>query len=174
MSDLSRKALDALAPLRAFISTAAQNDAAESQYMAQMHVDALLDEAEKERDRILVEAADEGKRTAQVTAALRSARVRRQANEVVLSQREAIRQRLRTTVAQAATTLREKPEYASLRSRLVVQGRTLLGPAAKIVDVPEGGILVETVSRRLDLSLPTLAMGTLDEMAGELSALWTR
>ncbi len=174
MSGLSHKALDALAPLRSFLLTAAQNDAAIAQRTAQTQADALLEKAESERDRVLAEATDEGKRTAAATAALRSARVRRQANEVMLSQREAIRQRLRTTVEKAATALRDEPRYAVLHTRLVACGRALLGPDAVILEKPEGGILVETGSRRLDLSLPTLATATLDGMSTEVSSLWTR
>lgn len=174
MSDLSPKALDALTPLRAYLATTAQNDADAAHRAAQTQADTLLEQAESERDRILAEAIDEGKRTARAAADLRSARVRRQANEVVLSQREAIRQRLRTTVEKAASALRNEPRYSVLRTQLVARGHALLGPVATIVEMPEGGILVETRSRRLDLSLPTLATGALDEMAEEVSSLWTR
>jgi hypothetical protein len=174
MSELSHEALDALAPLRAFIATTAQNTAATTQQKAQTQVDALREDAEGERDRILAEAIDDGKHTAQAVATLRSARVRRQAAEVVLSQREAIRQSLLTRVEQAATALHGERRYPELHSRLVARGRALLGQDAAITEIPEGGILVETGSRRLDLSLPTLAMSTLEKMGTEVSSLWTR
>ncbi|WP_341953422.1 V-type ATP synthase subunit E family protein [Salinibacterium sp. TMP30] len=174
MSDLSPKALDALIPLRAYLATTAQNDAESAHRAAQAHADILLKQAEGERDRILSEAIDEGKRTAQAASDLRSARVRREANEVVLSQREAIRQRLRTTVEKTASALRTERRYSKLRTELVERGQALLGPDATIVEMPEGGILVKTGSRSLDLSLSTLATGALDEMTAEVSALWTR
>lgn len=173
-SDLSRDALAALVPLRAYLTNTAHTDAAASVSAAQTQAGALLKEAESERNRVLAEATDEGKRTAQAAADLRSARVRRQANEVVLSQREEIRQKLRKSVENAATALREDPRYPLVRAQLVARGHELLGPAAAIVEMPKGGILVETDSRRLDLSLSTLATGTLDDMAAEVSSLWTR
>lgn len=174
MSNLSHEALDALAPLRAYLATTAQHDAAAARHAVQMHANTLLKAAESERDRILAEATDEGTHTAQAVITLRSARVRRQANEVVLSQREEIRQKLRSSVEKAATALRDDPRYPELLTRLIARGRALLGPDAAIVEVPEGGVLVETGSRRLDLSLPALATGTLDGMEAEVSSLWTR
>lgn len=173
-SDLSRDTLDALVPLRAYIATSAQSDAAAALSAAQKQADALVSEAESERSHVLAEAIDEGKRTAQTAADLRSARVRRQANEVVLSQRETIRLMLRTAVENAATALRDDPRYPMLHAQLVARGHALLGPTATITEVQEGGVLVETGSRRLDLSLPNLAALTLDEMAAEVSSLWTR
>ena len=174
MSELSQSALDALAPLRAYVATNAQNSAATAHDAAQTKSDALLAEAESERERIIAEAVDDGKRSASAAAALTSARLRRQANEVVLAQREAIRKTLRAAVMTSATAVRDEPRYSVIRDHLAARGRALLGQEASMIDVPEGGILVETPSRRLDLSLPTLASETFDEMTAEVSSLWTR
>ena len=173
-SDLSHDALDALTPVRAYLATTAQNDASAATHATQTQAEEILKDAESERERAIAEAVDEGQRTANAAAALTSARVRRQANEVVLAQRESIRQGLRTAVEQAATALRDEPQYPTLRAELVAHGRAVLGEDATITDVPQGGILVETGSRRLDLSLPTLATLTLDAMEAEVSSLWTR
>ena len=174
MSELSEKALDALAPLRTYLTTTAQNDANAANHAAQTQANTLVTQAESERDRIIAEAVDEGKRTAQAAANLTSARVRREANEVVLSQREEIRQRLRATVEKTASAVHADERYPRLRTRLVARGHALLGPDAAISEIPAGGILVETRSRRLDLSLPTIATGVLDDMTSEVSQLWMR
>lgn len=174
MSALSHEALDALAPLRAFLASDAHREVTAVERESQTQVDALEKKAKSECDRILAEAVEKGTDTAHAVAALRSARVRRQANQVVLSQREAIRQTVRASIAAAATALRDEPRYSELRARLAARGRAVLGSNAVIADSPQGGVIASAASRRLDLSLPVLALSTLDEMGTEVSSLWNQ
>ena len=59
-----------------------------------------------------------------------------------------------------------------LQTRLAERARSTLGADAVITESADGGSLAHLGSRRLDLSLPTLALGTLNAMAAELSTLW--
>ncbi len=48
----------------------------------------------------------------------------------------------------------------------------MLGPDASTEEHPDGGIVATSGTRRLDLSLPSLATATLASMTGEVSELW--
>jgi vacuolar-type H+-ATPase subunit E/Vma4 len=58
-------------------------------------------------------------------------------------------------------------------AQLIEQSHALLGPEATVAESPEGGVIAEAGSRRLDLSLPVLAARTLESMTQEVRELWT-
>lgn len=162
----------ALAPLRESLLAAARATASESRRAAEAQARAILDDAEREAARIRAAAADAGEATARSEASLRSARVRRQAHEAVLARRNALRLEVWCQVREAAVALRTDPRHPDLLARLRVRALEALGPDATVTECPEGGIIAESGSRRLDLSLPTLANGVLESMTPEISALW--
>jgi vacuolar-type H+-ATPase subunit E/Vma4 len=173
MTGLPTRSAAALAPVRAALLTSARQETADLRRGAAAKALALVEAALRDADRIRSAATREGAATARSQAVLRSARVRRQAHELVLMRRNALRLDLRWQVRQAAVELRADPRYPSLLSRLVDQSRALLGPEATVAESPEGGVIAEAGSRRLDLSLPALATRTLESMTQEVGELWT-
>ncbi|WP_205759923.1 hypothetical protein [Arthrobacter sp. PAMC25564] len=173
MTGLAPEADAALGPVRQALRAAAEKQATELRDDAGRQAAALLDAARAEAAGILAAAATEGETAARAEAALRSARARRQAHELVLAQRSSLRLELHRRVREAAAGLKSDPRYAELMARLTEQCRELLGPDASVSESPEGGVVAEAGSRRLDLSLPALAELTLDSIPG-VRELWTR
>ena len=161
MTGLPQRSATALAPVRGSLLTAAQKEAADIRRDASEQALALLHTARREA-------------TARSGAALRSARVRRQGHETVLARQNALRLELRRQVRESAAALRTDPRYPPLLTRLTEQSHALLGPDATVAESPDGGVVAEAGSRRLDLSLPTLATRTLESMTQEVRQLWTR
>ena len=164
MTGLSPEANPALEPVRIALRSAAQQQAAEVRNEARSQADALLTAARIEAAAILAAATTEGEEAARSEAALRSARARRQAHELVLAQRDSLRREIHRRVREAAAGLTADPRYPGLRARLTEQCRQLLGPDARVSESPEGGVFAEAGPRRLDLSLPVLAEIVLDAM----------
>lgn len=173
MTRLAPEADAALAPVRQALRAAAEKQAAEFRDAARTQASALLEAARAEAAGILAAAAEQGEADARSETALRSARARRQAHELVLAQRSSLRLELHRRVREAAAGLTSDPRYPKMMARLTEQCRELLGPEAIVTESPEGGVVAEAGSRRLDLSLPVLAELMLDSMPGA-SELWTR
>jgi regulator of protease activity HflC (stomatin/prohibitin superfamily) len=173
MTGLAPEADTALEPVRTALRAAAEKQAARLRDDAGRQAGALLDAAWAEAARILADAATEGEAAARSEAALRSARARREAHELVLARRSALRLELHRRVREAAAGLKSDPRYAELMTRLTEQCAELLGAGASVSESPDGGVVAEAASRRLDLSLPVLAEMTLDSMP-EVRELWTR
>lgn len=172
MTGLAPESDATLGPVRQALRASAEKQASGIRDDAGRQAAALLDAARAEAAGILAAAAAAGAAAARSEAALRSARVRRQAHELVLAQRSSLRLELHRRVREAVTGLRSDPRYAELVARLTEQCRELLGPDASVSESPEGGVVAEAGSRRLDLSLPVLADMTLDSMPG-VRELWT-
>lgn len=178
MTALARPALPpgsdaALAPVREALRAAAEKQAADFRDNSGRQAAALLDAARAEAAAILAAASQEGEAAARSETTLRSARARRQAHELVLAQRNALRTELHRQVRQAAVGLQTDPRYPDLMARLKEQCRELLGPDASVTESPDGGVVAEAGSRRLGLSLPVLAGLTLDSLPAA-SQLWSR
>jgi vacuolar-type H+-ATPase subunit E/Vma4 len=174
MTALPQGSLAALEPVRRSLREAAQAQAAQIQDEAEKQARIILAGARKEADQIRQAAAAEGEATARSDAALRSARVRRQAHERVLAQQESLHSDLVRQVTEAALALRTAPQYPLLIEQLTKRSHTILGPDATVVESPDGGVIAEKDSRRLDLSLPVLASRMLEPRMPEVRALWAR
>jgi len=173
MSALTQKSNSALDPLRQALHAAAEKQAAEIRDVAGRETLALLASARAQAGQIVADATRDGEEAARSQAALRSSRVRREAQELVLARRSAVLAELHRQLKARASALQEDPRYPALVTGLTEQCRTLLGPSARVSASPDGGVVAEAGTRRLDLSLPVLAELALDSMPEE-SALWTR
>ncbi len=173
MTMLSPEADGALAPVREALRSAAEKEASELREGARQQVIALLADAREQAAHIVAAAARDGEAAARSDAALRSSRVRREANELVLAQRSSLLQELRQQLRARAMTLQDDRRYPALVNALTKQCLDLLGPAASVSTSPDGGVIGEAGARRLDLSLPILAGMTLESMP-EARELWTR
>ncbi|HUX71309.1 MAG TPA: hypothetical protein VMV41_12405 [Cellulomonadaceae bacterium] len=173
MSALPRSSSASLEPLRAALRAAAERESAQVRADAAVEVAGLLESARRESTRIRADAVAEGAAVARGSAALRSARMRREAHEIVLARQDQVYATLVAGVGAAASALRTDPRYPALLDRLTERARELLGPQAVVTESPEGGIVAERGSRRLDLSLPSVAKAALGAVAPEVSTLWT-
>lgn len=172
MTGLAPEADAALEPVRAALRTAAERAAAGLRDDAGRRASEILAAAQAEAAAARDAAAREGEAAARREAALQSARVRRQAQEFVLAQRSALRAELQRRVREAAALLTADIRYGGLMVWLADQCAVLLGPDATVTESPDGGVIAEAGSRRLDLSLPELAGLTLESLPG--GEPWTR
>ena len=162
----------ALAPLRARLLDDARATASGILAEAREKADALEAEAEEEAAGIRATAAAAGVETARSEVALRAARVRRQAHERVLAAQSDLRLEVHRRVRERAMALVEDPRYPALLERLRAQARASLGPGAVLTESPDGGLVAEAGSRRLDLTLRTLADIMFEAAADEVTRLW--
>jgi vacuolar-type H+-ATPase subunit E/Vma4 len=163
----------ALGPVREALLEDARARAERVRRDAQEQADAVRAAAQSDAATIRAEAAADGERTARSEAALRSAQMRRRAHETVLAAQNAVRLELQRQVTAAACALRADPRYPQLLARLTERSRAVLGPDAVVSPSPLGGVVAQSGSRHLDLSLPTLAAQALESMAREVRVLWT-
>ncbi len=173
MRGLHPDALLALDPLRAALNAAAQAEVEEIEARAADEVDVVLTAARTTAEELLASAADDGASAARTAAALRSARVRREAGELVLAEQESLRRELVDQVVQAAKGLRDEPRYSAWVEQLTGRCHEALGPLATVTPSPSGGVVGELGSRRLDLSVPVLATAAVEANAAEVRQLWT-
>ncbi|WP_207344266.1 V-type ATP synthase subunit E family protein [Arthrobacter sp. E3] len=171
MTMLSPEADGALAPIREALRSAADEEASELREAARQQVIALLADSREQAALIVAAAVKDGEAAARSEAALRSSRVRREANELVLAQRSRLLQELRQQLRTRALTLQHDQRYPALVNALTQHCLDLLGAAASVSMSPDGGVIGEAGARRLDLSLPILAGMTLESMP-EARELW--
>ena len=172
MTGLPQGSDQMLAPVREALLTAANDRAGLLRQDAREQARTILADARDEAARITSAAVSEGEASARTDAALRSARVRRQAHEIVLAQQNALRRDLQQQVREAAVNLRKDASYPTLLAVLTERCRDVLGAEATVTEDAAGGVVAQIGSRSLDLSLPALAARTLDEMSLEVSQLW--
>lgn len=172
MTTLPADADAALAPLEERLLADARAAASGIMAEAREKAEAIVAEAEEEAAGIRGAAVAAGEEAARSEVALRSARVRRQAHETVLAARNELRLEVRRAVRERASALVEDPRYPDLLERLRERARAALGPDAVLTEAPEGGLVAEAGSRRLDLSLPTLADAALEAAADQVAGLW--
>ncbi|MGM0385691.1 MAG: hypothetical protein ACQERF_06900 [Actinomycetota bacterium] len=172
MTSLPPDADAALAPLRERLLDDARATASGILAEEREKAGALVAEAEEEAESIRAAAAAAGEETARSEVALRSARVRRQAHETVLAAQSDLRLEVRRRVREKAVALVEDQRYPALLERLRAQARAALGTGVVITESPEGGLVAEAGSRRLDLTLPTLANAAFEAAGDEITRLW--
>jgi vacuolar-type H+-ATPase subunit E/Vma4 len=164
---------EALAPVRTALRAAARADAAAVLRKAQQEKSDLLADARRTADEIEATARAEGAADATAAVTARLAQSRRDARRTVLSAQRELFDELRRRCRAAATALAESPGYEELRRRLTERALAQLGPDATVTESRGGGVLASAGSRRLDLSLPTLAERALDRSGAEVARLWT-
>jgi hypothetical protein len=174
MTSLPTDSDAALAPLEERLLDDARAAASAIMAEAREKADALVTKAEEEAAGIRAGAVAAGEEAARSEVALRSARLRRQAHETVLAARNDLRLEARHAVRERAGALVEDPRYPDLLERLRGRARAALGPDAILTESPEGGLVAEAGSRRLDLTLPTLAGAALEDAADQVTGLWAK
>ncbi|MFF7929994.1 MULTISPECIES: V-type ATP synthase subunit E family protein [unclassified Streptomyces] len=164
---------NALAPVRARLLQDARADAEAVLLAAAEDADALSREAEARAAAILAEAREQGAADAETARRAVRTRARRAARARELAARRQCWEELGRQVVRGVEDLRRTEAYPDLRRRLTLRARYLLGPDARIAEAPGGGVVGESRSRRVDLSLAAFAQQALDRYGAELEELWT-
>ena len=172
MSTLNSAAEAALGPLREALRRSAEGMADQIVADARRRAASLRAEAEAEARRITDGAAAQGEADARADARSRSSRTRRAARERVLAAQEELRLELLRQLRDGAAAARHDPRYGLLLAKLAAKARESLGADAVLTESPEGGIAAVAGTRRLDLSLPALALREAERTPEEVSQLW--
>ncbi|MFC8672759.1 hypothetical protein ACFUEN_08810 [Streptomyces griseorubiginosus] len=172
-TSLTAEAEEALAPVRARLLADARAAAEAALVAAAEDADAMSEDAEARAAAILAEAREQGAADAESARRTVRAQARRAARARDLATRRQCWEELRRQVVRGVEDLSRTEAYPSLRARLTLQARRLLGPDARITEVPGGGVIGETSDRRVDLSLAAFAHHALDRHGAELEELWT-
>ncbi|HEX6577766.1 MAG TPA: hypothetical protein VF082_05305 [Jiangellaceae bacterium] len=163
----------ALDPVRAALLSQSRSDAGTVLAEARQHAEHERAAAGERAAQILQAGRDEGERQAGAAAASQLRRRRREARDTLLAAQRSLYDDLRRRCHEAATALREAPDYPVLLRHLTEHAGAILGPDASIHESGNGGVVAEAGSRRLDLSLPTLVDDELDRLGEEVRQLWT-
>jgi vacuolar-type H+-ATPase subunit E/Vma4 len=149
-----------LEPVRRALLEDAATTADELVASAVREVDAMVHEIERQCD---AEVAEVERRSAEAARASRDQHV------------TAVRRQRYEAAREAARGLRSDPGYPALLDHLEAVARAQLGGAAVIRRDPEpdGGVVAELGTRRVDYSLPELADRALDALPDETRETWT-
>lgn len=165
----NQSADDALEPIRRALIRRARQDAAEILDQARAAARAAREQAEAEATAITERAAAAGRARAarQLAAEHRDAARRRRARD--LAARREIYDRWCAASTEAVTRMRFAPEYPQLLSDLRECAHRMLGPQARMIEDPAGGLVARADGRILDLRLTTIAARALDQVADRIA-----
>ena len=162
----------ALAPVRSKLQAQAEAEAQTTLDQARGQAGRIRAEARARAAGILADSRAEGEEQARAAVAARVVRRRREARDVVLSVQRDLYDELRRASRDVAQALRDSPDYPEILRRLTERAVAAMGQAAAVQESPDGGIVAEAGSRRLDLSLPVLAEREVDRLGAEVERLW--
>ncbi len=166
MRELTDEARTALDPVRRWLLDQAGRDVEAVLGTARAEAGTRVAAARTERDALLERARREGADQAAATIARAVAAARRQARSVVLVATAQEQVATREAVLAAASHLRQDPGYPALLERLTRSARAALGDDAQVAEAAAGGVEGHSPTRRVDLTLPTLAAQVLTGRAG--------
>ncbi len=172
MTGLPAAAAAALEPLERAIRADAERRAGELRAESEQDAAATLSAAAEQAESIRSAAVAAGEAVGRDAAAARSARARRAARALVLAAQREIAENWSRRARDEASKLRDDPGYPRMLARLAEQARTELGPDAVVLEDPAGGVTAQLGSRRLDLTLATLADAAVAQLQGTGSAPW--
>lgn len=155
---------EALTPVRSALLARAHAEADLIRERSEVDAQQTVEAATAEAGRIRRTARAEGEAQAATAATAARNQARREARALVLGARREAYERLRDAAREAVGRIADEPE---VRRRLVAAVRATLGPEARIVDAPGGGVIGVAAGRRLDLSLTGFADRALERVLGE-------
>jgi vacuolar-type H+-ATPase subunit E/Vma4 len=161
--------LEALAPVRAALLTAARAEAEQTLAEADADAATTLATGRATAARIRAEARAQGAASGAAHAAAERQRAHRAARTALRrAQRDAYEQ-LRAAAQQAVGRLRSGPDYPALQRRLAAAVVHTLGDGAAVREAAGGGVVGEAPGRRVDWSLATFADRAVQAVAGQLT-----
>ncbi|MGZ4719131.1 hypothetical protein [Oryzihumus sp.] len=167
-----RAATAALGPVREALLAAAHEEARRTVAAAEESAGAILQEVRDQARADLDAARSEGEAEAAAALAGEAARARRSARGLLLAAQQEAWEAARQAVADAALALQEDPGWPAMRARLRQRAVEVLGPQARVQDVP-GGVVAEDAGRRVDLTAPSLALARLEALGADAAEVWS-
>jgi vacuolar-type H+-ATPase subunit E/Vma4 len=163
-----------LEPLRGGLRAQADADAARRRLEVDEECRRLVSAAEAEARSLTAEGRGEGERAAVREALRRRALASRHGRELRLEAERALIDDLRVRARVKALALRGDRRYSELLERLSRVARSQLGPDAQLEIDPEdaGGVVGRAGRRSVDYTLPMLVDRAIEDLDGELEALW--
>ncbi|QHC23031.1 hypothetical protein [Streptomyces sp. GS7] len=172
MTSAPAAAADPLAPVRAALVRAADEEAERLVAAARRDAEATVAAARSRSAALLREARHRGQREGARAAAAAVAQAHRSARAGLLKARaEAYDELCRTVFAQVRRCRREAA-YPTVRDRLAGQARRVLGPEATVTEHPHGGVIGTADGRSADLSLDAVAGRVLERCGAGIETLW--
>ncbi len=170
-----RTLVQALEPVRDALLADAETEAERIVAAAADAAHEIIATATAEADAVVEQARHRAERSARAHTDMVLARTRNDAHRVVLDTQHQLNRRLIDDVHVAARDLRVDPRYPALLDHLESLARNQLGDTAVIERDPEpdGGIVAEAGTSRVDYRLPILADRALDTLADDVAELWT-
>lgn len=161
---------DALVPVREALLASARDDAAATRSRSTADARTALASAAEQAEQIRRRARLEGIADADAAVAADRRDAQRDARAMVLRARREAYDRLREAARARVRALRDEPDFPAARQRLEGAVHARLGPDARIVDSPDGGLIGVTAGRRLDLSLRHFADRATDTVLAHATA----
>jgi vacuolar-type H+-ATPase subunit E/Vma4 len=171
---LPKGAAAALAPVREALRAEADALAEATGDDARRHAAEVRTDARERARRILDQARAEGEQQARVAVSVELTRRRREARDILLAAQRELYDELRQRCRDAALELRDAADYPQLRRALSERATAVLGPDASVQESPAGGVVAVAPSRRLDLSLTTLADREVERLGSAVERLWAQ
>lgn len=169
---LPKGAVAALEPVRTALRADADARAGAADDEAHRQADEVRAAARARAERILERARADGEQQAQAGVETELTRRRREARDLVLAAQRELYDELRRRCREAALGLRASADYPKLCQALAERANAVLGPAASVYESPAGGMVAVSGSRRVDLSLPTLAEREVERLGSAVERLW--
>lgn len=162
----------ALEPLRRAIRESAEQRAEDLMTAGARDAEQIRAAAAQQAALIRSAAIAAGETIARDAAAARSAQARRAARGLVLAAQREIADNWSRRAREEASRLREDPGYPDILRRLTARARAALGSRAVIREDPRGGLVAEAGTRRLDLTLESLADSIVTRLQQTEPAPW--
>ena len=170
-------ALDALSPtlqpVRAELLSRAAADADRVIADARQEAARIIEQGRDKARQLTEKARATGEAAGASAAAEQEATLRRALRREVLAAKGNAYQQWRRRAREAVLRLRDEPDYPRWCQVLRGAAAAVLGDGAEVTDHPDGGVMAQVGSRRLDLSLPAIADRALDEIAADTDELWS-
>ncbi len=163
---------DPLAPLITTLIERAEREAAEVLAQADAEAAATVAHARAEADSIRAEAQAKGAADAANVLSAERARAEREARALLLAAQQEAHESARRAARDAVCSLRDDPGYPELVAALRSRAEAQLGPGARIVELPRGGIAAHADDRRLEFGLEALADDLIDDLGADIAELW--
>ncbi|HVP76053.1 MAG TPA: hypothetical protein VMS63_08530 [Gaiellaceae bacterium] len=163
-----------LEPLREALKAQADADAERRQAEVDAECKRKLATAEAEARSLVAQGRREGERAAAQAALRRRALASRRGRELRLAAQRSLVDELRLRAHDQVLELRTDPGYRELLDRLSRAARSQLGSHVELeVDAPGvGGVIGRAGRQSVDYSLPALVERAIEDLDGELEALW--
>jgi vacuolar-type H+-ATPase subunit H len=165
-------AMAVLAPVRAHMLRRANDRADQILSDARHEAAAILSQARLSAERAVSEAQGDGRTEGAKLAAKVRSRAREEVMSLLLTAEREMHEELCRTVRTAVAGLRDQPGYDQLLARITELARQAAGPGAVVAESPSGGVVARADGVLVDCSLPRLADRAVEELAGDIRALW--